>query len=246
MTGTRSVLSRNAPLDAAPGGSAAAAHLAAVAVAARRFAFRVAGAVFARVPVFLLGVLPPPRGTAAIAGYQVNTDVSISEETLSVDDAPVYGAALALADSPGDSGRAALALLEPDRPPPGHWPGDERAVSRADPLLRDRRQHRAPVRRARADVGAPSGSLFLPDRINYSNGTSTSLGDTPALRLHDRRGTQHPPLGKAGAARRGSGRRARRRFSNGSIYVGGGAALGVSGGIPIWQWNFLGGLVFSP
>ena len=153
----------------------------------------------------------PHAELTAIAGYQVNTDVDISGGHLSVDDAPVYGAALAWLTHPAiraellwlysnptvhASGTLALETSAPFHVPTHYFQiggSTGRRFDRLEPFI----------------GGTLGSALFLPDRINYSNGTSTSLERHLALRLHDRRGTQHPPLGEAGAARRGSGRRAR-------------------------------------
>lgn len=190
----------------------------------------------------------PHAELTAIAGYQVNTDVSISGGHLSVDDAPVYGAALAWLTHPAiraellwlysnptvhASGTLALETSAPFHVPTHYFQiggSTGRRFDRLEPFI----------------GGTLGSALFLPDRINYSNGTSTSLSDTWRFAFTIGGGLNIHLSEKL--ALRGEARVAAPvYFSSGSIYVGGGgAALGVSGGIPIWQWNFLGGLVFSP
>ena len=72
-------------------------------------------------------------------------------------------------------------------------------------------------------IGGTLGSaLFLPDRINYSNGTSTSLGDTWRFAFTIGGGLNIHLSEKL--ALRGEARVAAPvYFSSGSIYVGGGA-----------------------
>jgi hypothetical protein len=184
----------------------------------------------------------------AIAGYQINTDVSTTGGDLSVEDAPVYGAALALVSSPGlraellwlysnptvhASGSTLLNTSAPFHVPTHYFQiGGSRGLryDRLEPFL----------------GGTLGAALFLPSRLEYSNGTSTSLSDTWRFAFTFGGGLNIHLSEKV--ALRGEARVAAPvYFSSGSIYVGGGgAALGVSGGIPIWQWNFLGGLVFSP
>lgn len=190
----------------------------------------------------------PHAELTAIAGYQLNTDVGTTGGTLRVDDTPVYGASLAFVKLPGlraellwlysnptlhASGSALLNGSAPLHVPTHYFQvGGSRGVrmDRVEPFV----------------SGTIGAALFMPDKLVYSNGTATSLSDTwrfaftlgAGLYVH-----LTEKLALQGQARLA----APVYFSSGSIYVGGGgAALGVSGGIPIWQWNFLGGLVFSP
>jgi opacity protein-like surface antigen len=190
----------------------------------------------------------PHAELTAIAGYQVNTDVDTTGGDLHVDDAPVYGAALALVSSPGL--RAQLIWLY----------SNPTVRASGSPLLNGSSPFHVPThyfqiggsRGLRYDRVEPffggtiGASLFLPSRLEYSNGTSTSLSDTWRFAFTIGGGLNIHISEKV--ALRGEARVAAPvYFSSGSIYVGsGGAALGVSGGIPIWQWNFLGGLVLSP
>ena len=190
---------------------------------------------------------PHPELTA-IAGYQLNTDVDVSGGALSVDDAPVYGASLAMVTLPGV--RAELLWLYSN--PTVHASGTALLNSSAPLHVPTHYFQLGGSRGVRYDKlepflgGTLGAALFLPDRLEYANGTSTSLSATwrfaftlgGGLNIH---------LSEKVALRGEARVAAPVFFSSGAIYVGaGGAGLGVSGGIPIWQWNFLGGLVFSP
>src|SRR5512133_458942 len=117
---------------------------------------------------------------SAIAGYQLNTDVGTTGGTLRVDDAPVYGASLAFVQLPGvraqllwlysiptvhASGSALLNGSAPLHVPTHYFQiGGSRGVrmDRVEPFV----------------GGTIGAALFLPDRLVYANGTSTSLSDT--------------------------------------------------------------------
>ncbi len=190
----------------------------------------------------------PHAELAAMAGWQVNTDVTVSGGHLRVDDTPAYGASLALVTAP--SVRAQLLWLYSN--PTVHASGS--------PILQDSAPFHVPTHyfqiggtvgrrydKVEPFAGGTLGTaLSLPERLQLANGQSTSLSDTwrfaftlaGGLDIH---------LSKNVALRGEARVAAPVYFSDSSIYVGGGAAaLGVSSGIPIWQWNFLGGLVFSP
>jgi opacity protein-like surface antigen len=185
---------------------------------------------------------------SAIAGYQLNTDVGTTAGTLRVDDAPVYGASLAFVKLPGL--RAEFLWLYSN--PTVHASGT--------PLLSGSSPLHVPThyfqlggsRGVRFDklepfIGATIGAtLFLPSELRYSNGTTTTFGDTWRFGFTIGGGLNFHITEKI--ALQGQVRLAAPvYFSSTSFYVGsGGAGLGVSGGIPLWQWNFMGGLVFSP
>ena len=187
----------------------------------------------------------PHAELTAIAGYQVNTDVGISEGHLSVDDAPVYGAALAWLTHPAiraellwlynptvhASGTLALETSAPFHVPTHYFQIGGSTGRRFDRLGRS--------------SGAPSGPPCSSPTGSITRTASTSLGDTWRFAFTIGGGLNIHLSEKL--ALRGEARVAAPvYFSSGSIYVGGGARRsGVSGGIPIWQWNFLGGLVFA-
>jgi len=94
-----------------------------------------------------------------------------------------------------------------------------------------------------ATIGA---ALFMPQSIRLSNGGTASASDTWRFAFTLGLGLKVDLLEKV-ALRFDARVAAPVYFSSTSFYVGsGGSGLGVSGGIPIWQWNFLGGLVFRP
>ena len=184
---------------------------------------------------------------SAIAGYQLNTDVGTTGGTIRVDDTPVYGASLAFLQLPGV--RAELLWLYSD--PTVHLSGV--TFTGSQPLhvstnyfqLGGSRGVR--IDRLEPFLGATIGAaLFMPTPLHYANGSTVTFGDTwrfgftigAGLNVH---------LSEKVALQGQIRLAAPVYFSSGAIYVGsGGAALGVSGGIPIWQWNFAGALVFSP
>jgi opacity protein-like surface antigen len=184
----------------------------------------------------------------ALAGYQVNTDASTTGGTLRVDDAPVYGAGVAMVASPGLRAELLWLYSNPtvhasgslllDSSAPLHVPTHYFQIGGSRGLRYDKLE---PF--VEGTVGA---ALFLPSRLEYANGTSTSLSDTWRFAFTIGGGL-YVHLSEKVALRGEARVAAPVYFSSSSIYVGsGGAGLGVSGGIPIWQWNFLGGLVFSP
>jgi opacity protein-like surface antigen len=190
----------------------------------------------------------PHAELSAFAGYQLNTDVGTTAGTIFVDDAPAYGVSLAFMQLPGVRGEFLWLYSNPTV----HFSGT--------PLLSGSAPLHVPThyfqlggsRGVRFDkvepfIGATIGAtLFLPNDIKYSNGTTTSLSATWRFGFTIGGGLNVHLSDKV--ALQGQIRLAAPvYFTSTSFYVGsGGAGLGVSGGIPIWQWNFLGGLVFSP
>jgi opacity protein-like surface antigen len=194
---------------------------------------------------------PPGVGRfelTAIAGYQLNTDASLAVGHLDIGDAPVYGAQLGVLTMPGS--RAVLLWMYSD--PTVQAVGAPALVGSlpfhvATHYFQLGGEHG--VRREAIEVFGRltmGASLFVPESIRLGNGTSVSLSDTwrfaftigTGLKVH---------LSPNIALRFDVGLAAPVYFSGGGVYAGtGGVALGVSGGLPILQWNFLGGLVFSP
>ena len=94
-----------------------------------------------------------------------------------------------------------------------------------------------------ASIGA---AWFSPSNVKLSNGSSASYSDTWRFAFGLDIGLK-VDLGEKLALRFDTKLLAPVYFSSGGIYVGGGGAgVTVGGGVPIWQWNFLGGLVFKP
>jgi opacity protein-like surface antigen len=199
---------------------------------------------------------PPGRPSAparsrleltAIAGYQLNTDVNTTGGELSVDDAPVYGVALSK-----ETFRDAYAELL--------WLYSEPSVTTRSTTLGGAAPFDVPthyfqiggtkgVTRDRLQIfgGATIGAaLFLPGTIRYGNGTTYSLDDTWRFAFTLGAGFK-VDLSPRVALRFDARLAAPVYFTSGSFYAGsGGAGASVSGGVPIWQWNFLGGLAFRP
>jgi opacity protein-like surface antigen len=193
---------------------------------------------------------PPKKRTevTAIAGYQVNSDVSTTSGNVSVGDAPVYGISLATETYPG-----AFAQLM--------WIYSEPSVrASGTPLLNGSQSFDVgthyfqiggtkSVQRDRLGIfgGATIGAaLFTPGTLRFANGTTTSLGDTWRFGFTLGAGLT-ADLSPHLALRFDARLAAPVYFSSASLYAGsGGAGMAVSGGIPLWQWNFLGGLVLRP
>ncbi|BDG05607.1 outer membrane protein [Anaeromyxobacter oryzae] len=193
----------------------------------------------------------PHRGrteVTALAGYQLNTDVSTVEGHVSVGDAPVYGAAVDIETLPGAWAELIWLYSEPTVTFSG-----TPLLSGSSPMNVATHYFQIGgmkgVRRDRATLfgGATIGAaLFMPGTLRYANGSSTSLSDTWRFAFTLGAGLK-VDLSEHVALRFDARVAAPVYFSSGAIYVGGGGAgLAVSGGIPVWQWNFLGGLVLLP
>jgi opacity protein-like surface antigen len=188
-----------------------------------------------------------PFELTAIAGYQVNTDIDTSQGSVSVGDTEVFGAALGYEQRPGY--RAELVWLYSE--PMVRASGGTLTGSSSFPVSSHyfqlggtgsiRRQALEPF--AGLTLGA---ALYMPGTPRLANGTSLSLDDTWRFAFTLAAGLKVHVAPKV-ALRFETRVAAPVYFDSGAIYVGGGSAgMSVSGGIPLWQWNFLGGLVYSP
>lgn len=184
----------------------------------------------------------------AIAGYQVNTDADLEEgATLRVGDAPVYGASLGYSVAPNS--RAELLWLYSE--PSARGTGSVLTGSSSFDVATHYFQvgGTSGVRRGRAELfgGATMGaSLFMPGTLRLATQQDIILGDTWRFAFTLGGGVKVRVAPKV-ALRFETRVAAPLFFSSGGIYVGGGSAgLTASGGVPIWQWNFLGGLSFLP
>jgi opacity protein-like surface antigen len=193
----------------------------------------------------------PPRGRTELtgfAGYQVNSDVDTTQGNLSVSDTPVYGAAVGVETLPGAwaeflwlysdptvtaSGSPLLAGSSPLHVPTHYFQvGGTKGIQRDRVIL--------------YGGGTIGTALFMPGTLRYANGTTTSLSDTWRFAFTLGAGLK-VDLSRHLAIRLDARVAAPVYFSSGAFYVGsGGSGISVSGGIPIWQWNFLGGLVVLP
>lgn len=180
-----------------------------------------------------------------LAGYQLNTDIGLSVGHLSVSDEPVYGAAVGLEMMPGTWAELMWLYSEPT------------VRASGTPLLNSSLPLQVAthylqlggtrgVQRGRVNVfgaGTLGAVVFAPGTLRYSNGTSTSLGTTWRFAF-TLGGGARIDLSSHLALRFDFRVAAPVYFSGGGVYAGsGGAGVTVSGGIPLWQFNFLGGLV---
>jgi opacity protein-like surface antigen len=200
---------------------------------------------------------PPPGATSSaeparrrvelvgIAGYQLSTDVSTSAGHLSISDEPVYGAAVGLEMRPGTWLELMWLYSEPTVRASG-----SALLNGSSPLHVATHYFQvggtSGVQRGRVNLfgSLTAGSvLFVPGTLRYANGTSTSLGDTWRFAF-TAGGGMTVDLTPHLALRLDLRAAVPVYFSGGGFYAGsGGAGLTVSGGVPFWQFNFLGALV---
>jgi opacity protein-like surface antigen len=94
--------------------------------------------------------------------------------------------------------------------------------------------------------GTIGAALYLPGTLRLTDGSTVSLDDTWRFAFTLGAGLKIHASEKL-AVRLETRVAAPVLFDSAGFYVGsGGAGLGVSGGVPLWQWNFLAGLAFSP
>jgi opacity protein-like surface antigen len=182
-----------------------------------------------------------------IAGYQLNTDIGTSAGHLSVSDEPVYGAAVGVEMTHETWLEFMWLYSEPTVRASG-----TPLLNSSQPLHVQTHYFQVGgtrgVQRGRVNVfgaGTLGAVLFMPGTLRYSNGTSTSLGDTWRFAFTLGGGAKID-LSRHLALRLDFRVAAPVYFSGGGVYAGsGGAGLTVSGGIPLWQFNFLGALVVT-
>jgi hypothetical protein len=194
---------------------------------------------------------PPPLKRlelTALAGWQVSSDIHLGSGRLTFDGAPVFGVVIASEVMPGAFAELRWTFSDPEVHAAGTSLLDGSAAFHVQ-------SHYFQVggtqsfRRGRTSLyaGATVGAvLFAPSSLDFSNGTSAALSDTWAFAFTLEGGVKvelHPKV----ALRFEVNVAAPVYFSSGTLYVGGGqAGLTVSGGVPLWQWNFMGGLAFAP
>ena len=189
---------------------------------------------------------PPPNRLelTALAGYQLNTDAG----TLRVDDTPVYGISLGFLARPGS--RIQLLWLYSD--PTAHASGSAALAGSSSFKVATHYFQLGGEQGIRRDKLEPFGgatigaALFMPDSLRLSDGSKYSFDDTwrfgftlgLGLKVH---------VSEKVLVRLEARLAAPVYFSGGGFYAGsGGSGVTVSGGVPIWQWNFLAGLGFAP
>jgi hypothetical protein len=195
---------------------------------------------------------PPPKKKTieltAFAGYQVNSDIYLSTGKLAVDDAQAWGAAISSEVASGSFAELRWTYSDPKMHASGtsllngstafHVQTHYFQIGGLHGIRRDRTTFFGG-----ATIGA---ALFAPESFTLSNGTTRSLSDTWLFAFTLGLGLKVDLTPKIGL-RFDANVAAPVYFSSGGVYVGGGGAgLTVSGGVPVWQWNFLGGLTFSP
>jgi len=194
---------------------------------------------------------PPPKKKTieltAFAGYQVNSDIYLSTGKLVVDDAQAWGAAISSEVRPGSFAELRWTYSDPKMHASGSSFNGSTPFHVQTHYFQIGGLHS--VRRDRTTIfgGATIGAaLFAPESFETANGKTYSLSDTWLFAFTLGLGFKVDITPKIGV-RFDANVAAPVYFTSGGVYVGGGGAgLTVSGGVPIWQWNFLGGLVFSP
>jgi opacity protein-like surface antigen len=196
---------------------------------------------------------PPPSGTArrsrleltGLAGWQVNTDVDTSGGDVRVDDSEVFGAAISKETFAGAFAELLWLYSDPTVSVRSSAYG---SASTDVPTHYFQIGGTKGVTRGRTNVfgGLTIGAtLFLPGDLRFGTRT-VALDDTWRFGFTAGGGFK-VDLGERLALRFDARVAAPVYFSSGGFYVGSsGAGVTVSGGVPLWQWNFLGGLVFLP
>jgi opacity protein-like surface antigen len=179
----------------------------------------------------------------AIAGYQVNTNVDTGSGELEVGDTPVYGAMIGVLARPGSRGTFTWLYSDPTARLGVIGAQSFQVATHYFQLGGEQSMRRG---KAEPFAGATLGAaLFMPEDIKFTDGTKYDLESTwrfaftlgLGLKIH-----LNPKL----LLRLETRLAAPVYFSGGGVYAGsGGAGVTVSGGIPIWQWNFLAGLAFG-
>jgi hypothetical protein len=182
-----------------------------------------------------------------IAGYQLSSDVNTTGGDLRVSDEPVYGAAVDVEARPGTTVELMWLYSEPTV----RFSGSP-VLAGSEPMQMATHYFQiggtSGIQRGRVylfGAGTLGASLFMPDTLRLSNGTTTSFGDTWRFAFTFGLGTRIDLARHVGVRFDARGA-APVYFSSGAFYAGsGGSGLAVSGGIPLWQVNFLGALVVT-
>ena len=196
---------------------------------------------------------PPPAKRrielTAFGGYQLNSDVyGYNGGHLSVGDTASYGAAIGVEALPNAFGEFMWIYSNPEVSASGNasLAGSSKfnvathylQIGGTKGIQRDRLSFYGG-----ATIGA---AVFVPGTLHLANGTSASYSDTWRFAFTLGLGLKFD-INERIALRFDGRLCAPVYFSSGGVYVGGGGAgVTVGGGIPIWQWNFLGGIVFRP
>jgi opacity protein-like surface antigen len=207
-------------------------------------------------PVSPQPAAPAPAGGArtpgrieltAIAGYQVNTDIDTVEGSVRVDDAPVYGAVIGVAVRPTSKAELIWLYSEPTVRASSPRLLGPTSFGVASHFFQLGGTHG--IRRQAFELfggGTIGAAVYLPGTLRLADGSTVSLDDTWRFAFTLGAGVKVHATPKV-ALRFETRVAAPVYFDSGGIYVGsGGAGLGVSGGVPLWQWNFLAGLAFAP
>ena len=183
-----------------------------------------------------------------MTGWQVNSDIYLGGPKLVVDDAQVFGVGIGSEVVPGSFAELRWIYSDPYMRASGNslLNGSEKFRVQSHYFqLGGLRQ----VQRGRTAFfgGATIGAaLYQPSSLVLSSGKTYSFSDTWRFAFTLGLGFK-VDLNSKLALRFDANVAAPVLFSSGGLYVGsGGAGLTVSGGVPIWQWNFMGGLAFSP
>ena len=205
---------------------------------------------YAPQPVYVQA--PPPKKKqlelTAFAGWQVNSDVYAGGYNLRFDDAQVWGAAIGSEVATGSFAELRWTYSDPKV----HASGTS-ALNGSDAFHVQSHYFQIGglhgITRGRTTFfgGATIGAaLFMPSSLTLTTGKSYSFSDTWLFAFTLGLGLK-VDLSQKLALRFDANVAAPVYFSSGGIYVGGGGAgLTVSGGVPLWQWNFMAGLAFSP
>jgi hypothetical protein len=185
---------------------------------------------------------------SALAGYQLNSDVHTSLGRLAFGDTEVYGVSVGMKTMPGLKAELLWLYSDPEVRASG-----SPTLNGSQPFHVGTNYFQVggtrSVRRQAVEYygrGTLGAALFQPGTIRLAGGGSLSLQDTWRFAFTLGGGLE-AHLNRSLALTVGVNLAAPVYFTSGVFYAGsGGSGMAVSGGIPLWQWNFLGGLVFSP
>jgi opacity protein-like surface antigen len=186
----------------------------------------------------------PGLELAGLAGYHVSSDLDLQSGTATIGDAPSYGAALRARLRPGQTAELLWVIVSTD--------ADFRSsLGVGDASLTINYFQIGGTSGFRADRLEPylaatvGAAVFSPGTLNIGGGRLE--GDDVWRFAFTIGGGLKIWLGEKLALLLEARMMAPVWFSSATLYAGsGGAAIGVSGGIPIVEGNFTGGLVLSP
>lgn len=187
----------------------------------------------------------PGLELVGMAGYHVATDLDFASGSASIDGSPSYGAALRWRIRPGET----VDLLWVIAPTTVHVRSSLGAGDADLTINYFQLGGTHGFRRDRLEPylsGTLGAALYAPDTIVLTGGSRFQGSDIWRFAFTVGGGLK-VWLSEKLALQAEARMMAPVWFSSGSLYVGGGgAAFGVSGGIPVVEGNFTGGVVLAP